>query len=390
MKLPRISWLQEVLDQIGISGLDIQDAYIMGSVARGTATPDSDLDVTLIVPPDDTLDLDSLNDEILNGLGGEAEWEGRRLDIQVWFENDPRIAEYKKIPLKASTQPVTAGLLDFPRKKLPEPIFLSDPENPLPQMQPKLRSLILSEARKKLSTFGAELIGANLYGGAASYQYQQGADIDVSLYIDWDDFQGNKDLLEQAFKQIEIPYEGFKLHLFVKPEDQKEQIEVADAVYDVFHDDWKIPPLILPKGFDPEIFFQPLIEMAEKKAQEIDVQMGIVGREWVKLKRAVQARSEGPRDDDSVEKRIEIQKTTVQDEVKELCRMFVEIWKGRRKLHDELRIRYVQDRDIDKYERFQYPEVVWKYLDQAGYAEFLKLLSKAEESGVIEKLLGEI
>lgn len=306
-------------------------------------------------------------------------------------------ADKKKIPDATTVwgeQPiratVTAGLLDFPRKKLPDAVFQNDPENPLPQMQPELRALILSEARRRLSQFGAELIGANLYGGAASYQYHEGADIDVSLYIDWDNFKGNRELLEQAFKQVEIPYHGFKLHLFIKPDTQREQVEVADAVYDVFHDEWKIAPLILPKDFDPDIFFKPLIEMAEKKAQDIDVQMGIVAREWVKLKKAVQSRAEGPRDEEAVQKRIDIQKVTVNDEVRELCRMFVDIWTGRRRLHDELRSKYVQNRDVDKFERFQYPEVVWKYLDQAGYCEFLKLLAKAQDAGVIDTLLNEI
>lgn len=285
---------------------------------------------------------------------------------------------------------ITAGMLDFPRKKLPETVWDYSQGEPLPRLKPELRATILAEARKRLTNFGAELIGCNIYGGAATYQYHEGADIDCSLYIDWDDFAGDYEVLEQAFKLVEIPWGGFKLHLFVKPEDQPEQIEVADAVYDVLNDEWKIPPLVLPNGFDPEIFFAPLIEMAEKKASQIDEQMGHVGREWAKLKKALQAQTEEPRDPDVVLNRVEIQKGIVLDEVEKLVRMFQQVWDGRLKLHDQLREQYVGHKNVDQYIRFQFPEVCWKYLDQAGYVDFLKVLTKAFEHDVIEKLLEEL
>lgn len=285
---------------------------------------------------------------------------------------------------------VCSGLLDFPRKKLPEAVWDYSQNEPLPRLRPDLRAVILAEARRRLAMFGAELIGANLYGGAATYQYHAGADIDCSLYIDWDEFDGEYEIMEQAFKTVEIEWEGFKLHLFVKPPDQPEQMEVADAVYDILNDEWILPPLVLPGNFDPEVFFKPLIEMAEKKAQQIDEQMGVVGREWEKLKKALEADAEGPREPETVSQRIEIQKGLVMDEVDRLVKTFLKIWDGRLKLHDELRKKYVQNHDIDQLVRFQFPEVCWKYLDQAGYVEFLKVLTKAHKHGVIEKLLGDI
>ncbi len=281
-------------------------------------------------------------------------------------------------------------MLDFPRVKLPPEIWLYEDNRALPRLQPKLRAEILKEARYRLAQFGAKLKGSMLYGGAATYQYHRGADIDCSLYIDWDSFDGDEEMLQEAFKSVEIPWDGYVLHLFVKPESQQEQVEVADAVYDVLHDRWKLPPLILPKDFDPEIYFKPMIEMAEQKAEEIDLLMGQVSRQWAILKKALEAQKEGPRDPEIVDERIEVQKLMVKQAVDKLVAEFVEVWKARKQMHDALRQKYVLNKDVKRFERFQPAEVTWKYLDQAGYCEFLKLLSKAHESGTIDSLLSSL
>lgn len=281
---------------------------------------------------------------------------------------------------------ITAGMLDFPRKRLPESVWLYG-EDPLPRLQPKLRAKILSEARYKLSKFGAKMIGCMLYGGAATYQYHEGGDIDCSVYIDWDSFKGTEDILQDAFKTVEIPWDKYVVHLFVKPSNQTEQIEVADAYYDVLHDEWELPPLVLPKDFDPEVFFKPMVEMAEKKAQQMDLMMGEVSREWTRLKKCLRALKEGARDEVAVKERAEVTRTVLLDKIDDLCREFVKIWKARKKLHDQLRQKYINDRNIGRFERFQFPEVCWKYLDEMGYVEFLKVLAKAQESGVIKQLL---
>jgi hypothetical protein len=284
---------------------------------------------------------------------------------------------------------VTAGMLDFPRKKLPDSIWLYEPEQPLPRLQPQLRATSLAEARYRLKKFGAKLKGVMLYGGAATYQYHEGGDIDVSLYIDWDDFKGDEEILNDAFKTVVIPWGKYELHLFIKPSNQQEQMEVADAYYDVIHDEWKLPPLVMPKGFDPDTFFEPMIEMAEKKAQKIDIMMGEVGREWMRLKKALRALKEGARDEHVVREKAEVTKGVLLDKVEVLCDTFVDIWKARKKLHDELRNQLVRDRTIGRFERFQFPEVCWKYLDEMGYVEFLKVLAKAQEAGVLKELLDQ-
>lgn len=285
---------------------------------------------------------------------------------------------------------ITAGILDFPRKKLPEAVWRYEEDEPLPKLRKDIRAEILKEARYRLSLMGARLIGANLYGGSAGYQYHEGADIDVSLYIDWEDFKGDPEIMEQTFKQVEIPWHGFVIHMFVKPEDQPEQVEVADAAYNVIKDEWIIPPLVLPGDFDPEIYFKPMIELAEKKAQKIDELMGHVQREWAKLKNAAESLTEDTRDPDVVKKRLEIQKKSVSRYVDKLVAEFAEVWTNRKKMHDQLRTKYINNRDVGKYERFQPAEITWKYLDQSGYVEFLKVLAKAHKEGVIDQLLAMI
>jgi hypothetical protein len=208
--------------------------------------------------------------------------------------------------------------------------------------------------------------------------------------VDWDDFEGDEELLQSAFKSVEIPWEGFVIHLFVKPSDQQEQVEVADASYNVLKDEWALPPLILPRDFDPNIYFAPMLEMAEKKAQKIDKLLGRVTREWAKLKTAVEARKEGPRDPEMVEKRVILQKVILKQEIDRLVEVFAEIWVGRKKMHDALRQKFVDQNHVDRFIRFQPPEVMWKYLDESGYVEYLKLLAKAHEEGVIDKLLDSI
>ena len=132
MKYPK---RQDVESWLRIFGFDdIADnmlgAYVVGSVARKKARPDSDLDIAVIVPADtlteDTLDL---NTDILNSMADEVRWEDRRVDIQVFSDQDPRLKSYSKIPLKAYSQarvhaeteePVAVAVQDD--GKLPEEI----------------------------------------------------------------------------------------------------------------------------------------------------------------------------------------------------------------------------------------------------------------------------
>lgn len=282
------------------------------------------------------------------------------------------------------------SILDFPRAKLSSDIWETLPHEPFPKLKPELRSLILKESRYRLAQFGAKLEAANLYGGAAGYQYHPGGDIDVSLYIDWDKFKGDGEILRDAMKAVEIPWGEYVLHLFVKPEDQQERVEVADAYYDVMKDKWKLPPLILPKDFDPNIYFQPFLEQAEQEAQDMDLALGHMNREFKKLKTAVQAKRDGARDPEVVQKRIDLQKHMLKDSIDQVVDRYLEIRQAREDLHLQLRKRMIQDESLGRFERFQPAEIVWKYLDEAGYGEYLKILSQACRKGVLDELIDQI
>jgi predicted nucleotidyltransferase len=114
MRYPKLDYIKSLLE-FTFPELEaiVQKAFILGSFARGTENVDSDLDVALIVDPEevtamldelDILDIDSLNAELLNIRADTGwEWEGRPLDLQVYSANDPRLKNYSKIPLKASS-----------------------------------------------------------------------------------------------------------------------------------------------------------------------------------------------------------------------------------------------------------------------------------------------
>jgi hypothetical protein len=137
---------------------------------------------------------------------------------------------------------VLSSILDFPRKTLSEDLWRyssDDKPNELPELKPDLRYSILSNIEKYLRALNLQMVASNLYGGAASYQWSPNSDIDVSVYAKgWPD-DITKDSVEKYqafFKEVEIPYNGYVIHLFLKPPHERD-IEVADAVYDVIRNE---------------------------------------------------------------------------------------------------------------------------------------------------------
>lgn len=281
---------------------------------------------------------------------------------------------------------VLSSILDFPRKTLSQKLWVYDSPEDLPHLDPQLRDLILSKAKESLSHFNADLLGCLLYGGSASYQWTDGADVDCSLYIDWSKVKHSFEEIEPYFKEIEIPFRGHPVHLFVKPPDQKDQFEVADAYYDVLHDEWVLPPLVLPKDFDPDEYFKPLIKAAHKKAEKIDLKIGELRRSWKVLEKAHDALPEA-RDMKAVQERIEIERKKALETAKWLADEFIKVREKRYALHDKIREQINQGKDVGRLARFQEPEVIWKYLDRAGYNDFLYKVRKALDSGALEAIL---
>jgi len=285
---------------------------------------------------------------------------------------------------------VKASILDFPRKTLPKELWVYDNMDDLPSLNPTLRELITSTAADYLKRYNMELKESMLYGGAASYQWSPGADIDVSLYAeDWPEGVSDEEAQEiQAyFAEIKIPFEGYEIHFFLKPPNEK-PVEVADAVYDIIRDEWALPPLVLPQGFDPDDYFAPLIRSAEKKAEKFDLKIGELRRSWTILKKSSEAKHSA-REPDLVEERIEEEKQTIKKLVKELARDFIRVRENRYAMHDRLREKLKEDQKLSRFERFQEPEIIWKYLDRSGYNDFLWKLYKLDKTDMVDNQLAK-
>ena len=286
----------------------------------------------------------------------------------------------------------TASILDFPRKTLSEDLWryftTENKHENLPKLKPDLRLLILNSIDKYLTVLKLNLLHTNLYGGAASYQWSPGSDIDVSVYADGWPENISKEAVEKYqafFKNVEIPYNGFTIHLFLKPP-LEEDIEVADAVYDILEDEWVLPPLILPQDFDPDEYFKPFINTAEDKAKKLDKDIGILKRSWKLLEKSSEALplAEEP---EIVKDRIEKEKVTIKALIEKLAVSYLAIRKKRYALHDKLREKLKEDDTLDRFERFQEPEIIWKYLDRAGYTEFLHKLYTLEKDNEVDTVL---
>jgi len=233
-----------------------------------------------------------------------------------------------------------------------------------------------------------KLAASNLYGGSASYQWSHGADIDVSVYAQGWPKGISEDVIEKyqdVFKKIELPYKDYEIHFFLKhPKDL--DIEVSDAVYDILKNEWVLPPLILPNNFDPDDYFKPFIRVAENKAKKFDEAIGKLQRAWSVMTKAAEAKKDA-REPKLVNDRIEKEKEEIRSIVTWLSKSFISIRDNRYAMHDALREKMQKEVDVGRFERFQEPEIIWKYLDRAGYNDFLWKLYKLQSSNRLEKIL---
>jgi len=290
-------------------------------------------------------------------------------------------------------QTTNASILDFPRKTLSEDIwqYSGEPKHEeLPKLKPNFRSLIIHSIEKHLKSLNLSLLASNLYGGAASYQWSPNSDIDVSVYATgWPENISSEKVekYQSFFKDIEIPFSGYVIHLFLKPPGDTD-IEVADAVYDILKDEWVLPPLILPKGFDPDEYFKPFIKAAEGKAKKLDVDIGKLQRSWKILEKSSQAlpTAEEP---ELVKDRIEKEKNIIRYLVEKLSADFLKIREKRYALHDKIKEKMLEDVNVGRMARFQEAEIIWKYLDRVGYTEFLHKLYEMQHGGKLEPLLSK-
>lgn len=84
----------------------ILGAFIVGSEARGTARPDSDLDVAVIIPHvrgKTSLRVTEKYQAHFTGNSQKPKWNGRVVDVQFFYPDDLELGRYDKIEMARRT-----------------------------------------------------------------------------------------------------------------------------------------------------------------------------------------------------------------------------------------------------------------------------------------------
>lgn len=102
MEYPSVRWLVAELRNNVVSRVPykVWSAYVVGSEALGTARPDSDLDIAVVIPSSARVSALKRTERYQAKFTDEAQkatWAGRRVDIQFFYADDPELARYAKI-----------------------------------------------------------------------------------------------------------------------------------------------------------------------------------------------------------------------------------------------------------------------------------------------------
>ena len=109
-------------------------------------------------------------------------------------------------------------------------------------------------------------------GSLASYNWHKGSDIDLHILINYEDFDGDIDLLKDYFtlarsewnKKHKIMIRGHEVEIYIQDEDEKHH---ANGVYSIENDEW----IIKPSPVAAEIDTDGAIKKAEALQKDIDV-----------------------------------------------------------------------------------------------------------------------
>jgi predicted nucleotidyltransferase len=101
---PDIKWVKRQLRTNLYSRVnhDVLDAFIVGSEAKGTAKDDSDIDVAVIIPKVQGKSALQVSERYHSRFMKESQkptWDGRVIDFQFFYQDDPELVGYQKIPL---------------------------------------------------------------------------------------------------------------------------------------------------------------------------------------------------------------------------------------------------------------------------------------------------
>jgi len=106
-KYPSLAWIRKELrfSVYAPTKRKVLGAFIIGSEAKGVAHANSDLDIGVIVEPVRGKTALQLSEEYHNKFSSDEQkpsWNGRRVDFQFFYPNDPELNNYSKIKVTAS------------------------------------------------------------------------------------------------------------------------------------------------------------------------------------------------------------------------------------------------------------------------------------------------
>lgn len=101
---PTLSWVRRELRYNWRSHTRrrVLAAYIIGSEAKRTSGPDSDLDIAVVVDRvrgRTSLQLSSYYHSKFMNVSEKPNWQGRVVDFQFFYPDDPELASYHRIKL---------------------------------------------------------------------------------------------------------------------------------------------------------------------------------------------------------------------------------------------------------------------------------------------------
>ena len=101
---PTLRWVKATLRQSLYAAMrpEVQAAYIVGSVARGDASPHSDLDIAVVIHPvrgKSALQFTANYHSRFPTDAAKPQWQGQRVDFQFFYPDDPALAKIHKVPL---------------------------------------------------------------------------------------------------------------------------------------------------------------------------------------------------------------------------------------------------------------------------------------------------
>ncbi len=261
--------------------------------------------------------------------------------------------ELKYMSSVASTS--KSGILDPFQKEMNPKIWDTSGEEP--KIKDDLKEKVFEKIKLFTDKYGIEPFGLTFYGGNAGYQYGDGSDIDLGIYIEWPEEKVPmyKDMLDFCRGELSFDHEGIEVHFFLKDPVEKEAVEANENVYEILNDTW----IQKPKKFDvdPKEELAPFIEKGNVLVQKMQITFDKLMSDLKNLKSM------------DVE---EVPKSYL-EVFQPLVKVVKQLRVNRNIEHKNLRKKAVDGEEITFFDRATQNEVAWKLLTET------KMLGKLDE-----------